>query len=498
MNYRIIARNLGIFSLWVAVWMVASSLWSLWYGEAEALRALLEAAAASALSGGVLVFLGQGQHRRMYERESVALVGLGWIFISALGALPFLFYGGMTFTDAYFESMSGFTTTGSSVISEIESLPKGILFWRSLTHWLGGLGVVVLMVAVIPFIGLTGKMLYQSEVTGLSKDGVRPRIKESAFVLLKVYGVLTVIHVAALMVAGMDLYDALCHTFGSLATGGFSTRNKSIEAFNSLPIETTITVFELVGATNFTLYYLMARGDWKALFRNTEWRVFIAIFLVSCTLVTLNLLGVQGEVAADASVPGASGAADYTPGQAVRFSSFQVATMMTNTGFTGADFNIWPYFSRIWIMMIVMMGGCAGSTAGGLKIIRVVILFKIGAQQIQRIFRPHTLRAIRVNGQVVSEDIQYSVLSFFLVYVAVTAFSTVVMSFLGLPLESAFSSVVACLNNTGPGLGMVGAETNFACVPAAGKWFLSLVMVTGRLEFFSVMVFFFPSFWRRG
>jgi trk system potassium uptake protein TrkH len=498
MNYRIIARNLGVFSLWVAVWMGVSSLWSLWYGETEALGALLESAATSGLVGAGLLGFGRGRHRRMYERESVALVGLGWILIAGLGALPFWYLGTQTFTEAYFESMSGFTTTGSSVITDIEGLPKGILFWRSLTHWLGGIGIVVLMIAVIPFIGMSGKMLYQSEVTGLSKDGVRPRIRESAFILLKVYLVLTVIHTAALMIAGMGLFDALCHTFGSLATGGYSTRDKSIEGFDSVAIEGVITAFELIGATNFTLYYLMAKGDWRALFRDTEWRVFMGIFAVSTLLVTVNLMGVQGEVTLDTSTPGALGGADYTGGEALRFSSFQVATMMTNTGFTGADFNIWPYFSRIWIMLIVMMGGCAGSTAGGLKIIRVVILFKIGAQQIQRIFRPHTLRAIRVNGQVVSEEIQYSVLSFFLVYVAVMAFSTVVMSFFGLPLESAFSSVVACLNNTGPGLGLVGAETNFSCVPDAGKWFLSLVMVTGRLEFFSVMVFFFPSFWRRG
>ncbi|NLV41873.1 MAG: TrkH family potassium uptake protein [Candidatus Hydrogenedentes bacterium] len=499
MNYRIIAKNLGVFSLWVAVWMAVSSLWSLWYGEPAALRALLESAATSVLAGAALLYLGRGPQRRMYERESVALVGLGWILIAGLGALPFWYLGTQTFTEAYFESMSGFTTTGSSVIADIEGLPKGILFWRSLTHWLGGIGIVVLMIAVIPFIGMSGKMLYQSEVTGLSKDGVRPRIKESAFILLKVYLVLTVIHAAALMIAGMDFFDALCHTFGSLATGGYSTRNKSVEAFDSVAIEGVITAFELIGATNFTLYYLMAKGDWRALFRDTEWRVFMGIFVVSTLLITVNLMRVQGVVAPeDTSVPGALGGVDYSCGQALRFSSFQVATMMTNTGFTGADFDIWPYFSRIWIMLIVMMGGCAGSTAGGIKIIRVVILFKIGMQQVQRIYRPHTLRAIRVNGQVVSEDIQYSVLSFFLVYVAVMAFSTVVMSFLGLPLQSAFSSVVACLNNTGPGLELVGAERNFSCVPAAGKWFLSLVMVTGRLEFFSVMVFFFPSFWRRG
>lgn len=497
MNYRIIVRYLGVFSCWVAVWIAVSALWSVWYRERVALLAMLAASLTAALVGAMFLYLGRVEQRRMYERESIALIGVGWILAAFLGALPFWYAGSLSFTDAFFESMSGFTTTGSSVVNDIESLPRGILFWRSLTHWLGGIGIVVLMIAVLPFLGISGKMLYRSEATGLDKSGVRPRVRESAYVMLKIYVALTVIHTAALMVAGMGIYDALCHAFASLATGGFSTRNASIEGFDSPTIEAIVTVFELIGATNFTLYYLMAKGDWKVIYRDTEWRVFIGIFLVSSALVFLNLMGMQGSMPTDVSVPGPNGGMDYSAAQAFRYGVFEVGAMMTTTGYTGADLDIFPYFSRIWIMMIVIVGGCAGSTAGGLKVIRAVILWKIAVHQVGRVFRPNTMKAIRVNDRVVTRDVQFEVLSFLLVYVAFLGLSTVVMSLVGLPLQTAFSSVVACLNTTGPGLELVGAETNFSAVPVAGKWWLSLTMITGRLELFSILVFLFPSFWRQ-
>lgn len=497
MNYRFVSRLLGVFCWWVGFWMLLPAGWAVWFGERGALGAIAASIGTCLLAGGVLLYWGRRANRRMYEREATALVGLGWLLVAALGALPFVYCGVLGPVDAYFESISGFTTTGSSVIAIIEPVPKSILFWRSLTHWLGGIGIVILMVAIIPFLGESGKMLYRSEATGLDKNGLRPRIRETTATLFKIYLFLTVIHTAFLMAAGMDLFDALCHTFGSLATGGYSTRTASIAAFDSVAVESVITVFELVGATNFTLFYLMARGDWRVLYRDSEWRVFMAIFAVTTVLVVFNLLGAQGSLPADTSQPGAMGSAAFTPAQALRHASFEVGTMMTNTGFASTDFNVWPYFSRILIMMVVITGGCSGSTAGGLKIIRVIILFKIAVLQIQRTFRPHTIRAIRVNNRVVPESVQYGVLTFFFIYISFMAFSTVVMSLLGLPLPTAFSAVVACQNNTGPGLDLVGAVENFAFISIPGKCYLCLVMIIGRLEFFSILVFIFPSFWHR-
>ncbi len=498
MNHRLVFRYLGYFVLSMVLWLALSSLWCFWYREWAALAAFGKSILATVALGAGLVLLGLRAPKRMYERESIALVGLGWLITAGVGALPFWFAGMMPFADAYFESMSGFTTTGSSVIPVLEPVAKSILFWRALTHWLGGLGIVLLIVAILPIIGIRGKMLCRSEATGIDKDGLRPRIKDTAVTLYKIYTGLTVIQITLLMAAGMDFFDASCHTFAALATGGFSTRTMSVAAYDSVPIEIIINVFQLLGATNFALYYAMAKGNWRSMFRDTEWRVFMGIYACTVLMVTLNLLGAQGAVAVDTSTPGAMGAFDYSAPQALRHASFEVSTMMTNTGFFSADMNLWPYFSRILILVVVMMGGCAGSTAGGMKIIRVIILFKIATQQLKRTFRPHTIHAIRVDGKIISEDVQYSVLSFFLVYVSFFTFATLVMSLLGLPLQTAFSSVVACLNNTGPGLELVGPVANFQFIPAVGKYFLSLVMVTGRLEFFSILVFFLPSFWKRG
>jgi trk system potassium uptake protein TrkH len=391
--------------------------------------------------------------------------------------------------------MSGFTTTGSSVLTDIEGAPKGILFWRALTHWLGGLGIVILFITVLPYLGAGGKILFLRESTGPDPRGLFPRVKETVRSLYIVYIGLTALFTIALMAAGMNLFDALCHTFAALATGGYSTRQASVGAYHSLSIEIIIIVCILAGATNFALYIETLRGNWRAAFKDAEWRVFMCIFGVATLLCTLNLMGM--ELTVPEIQVSEKPRTLYAAPTALRNAAFQVATCMTDTGFVTADFDIWPYFSRAVLMVITILGGCAGSTSGGIKTIRVIMLAKMTHFWIARAFQPRRVRSLQINGEVVSDDVQRRVYAFFTMYVAWLAFGWLVMSLMGLPLDTALSSVIATMNNCGPGLEFVGPATDFHLVPAPGKLFLSLTMVVGRIEFVSVLALFLPSFWRR-
>lgn len=502
MNYRLVSRYLGHFSGAIGLLMLPSALWAVYFREWEALAALLGATGVSCLAGYVLTIAGRNAAPGFHQREGLGLVGLSWILAAGFGALPYLFGGVFTNpADAYFESMSGFTTTGSSVMTAefFEATPKSIMFWRSFTHWLGGMGIVVLFIAVLPYLGAGGKQLFKSESPGPDPRGVKPRIKDTASILYKIYFGFTVAETVALMFCGMSFFDALCHTFGTLATGGFSTQAASVGAYDNLAVDLIIIFFMVCAGSNFALYFAMLRGNWKALFRDTEWRVYIAILAVCTFAITLNLMGVEGHYpAGDTPMPVQEKAAYSSPAQALRYASFQVASIMTTTGFCTADFNTWPYFSRMLLVVLMFVGACAGSTGGGVKVARILILLKVAYARLEQTFRPKMVRAVRVSGQLVDEGIQQTVYSFFVLYVLWFAGGTLFMSALGLPFQTAVTSVAATLNNIGPGLAAVGAVENYALVPTAGKVFLSLCMVLGRLELFSILVLFVPSFWKRG
>lgn len=498
MNYRLVGKYLGHFSIALSLLMLPSAAWAVYFREWHALAAFAGAILVSSLAGGALALLGRRAADRMFQREALALVGGGWLLMAALGGLPYVMAGLLNPVDAYFESMSGFTTTGSTVLVNIEVVDKSILFWRSFTHWLGGMGIIVLFIAVLPYLGVGGKQLFKSETPGPDPRGLKPRIKDTAAILYKIYCGLTVLETALLMASGMNLFDALCHTFGTLATGGFSTRNLSVGAFNSVLIDIIVIVFMTLAGMNFGLHFAVLNGDWRAPFRNTEWRVYMAILAIAVTLVTLNLMGVQYP-APIPPPPRADGAYShpYEFPQALRVAAFQVVSIMTTTGYCTDDFEVWPYFSRALLVLLMFIGGCAGSTGGGIKVVRVIMLVKIAYWQIESAFRPKTIRVIRVNNQVVEDDILRMVFGFFVLYVGIFAGGTVFMSLLGLPFQTALSSVAATLNNIGPGLELVGAVGNYAFIPAAGKVFLSVCMVLGRLELFSICVLFLPAFWQR-
>ena len=489
MNLRLIAKYLGYFCLATGVFMVPAAAWAVYFREWAALGAF---AISLAISGGIAAGLHRASKQAeatFSQREALGLVSLSWFAVAAVGSLPYLLSGTLGPVDAYFESMSGFTTTGSTVIQDIESTQKSILFWRALTQWLGGMGIVVLFIAVLPYLGAGGKQLFKSESTGPDPRGLSPRIRNTASMLYKLYLVMTAAMIAALMMGRVGFYDAVCHTLTTVSTAGFSTRQASIGAFDSVYVEIVVMIFMVVAATNFALFFSMIRGNKGILLRDTEWRIFIGVLSAAIVLITANLM--FGEHAS-----GTASDEGYSFTQALRSSAFQTTSIMTSTGYSTDNFDVWPPFSRALIIVLMFVGGCAGSTAGGMKILRLIILVKIAYWRLEQTFRPKTVRAVRVSGQVIGDDIQRRVLTFLVLFLVWLAGGTLFMSALGLPFETALSSVIVTLNNIGPGIDMISADSDFSQIPMVGKMFLTLCMALGRLEMFSVCVLFIPSFWK--
>ena len=498
MNYRILLKYLGFICIAIGASMTPAIAWALYLGESGGLRSLTLSLAISLSIGIALSLAGRGAPARIYEREAIGLVGVTWIVACWLGSLPFVFAGVLGWNDAYFESVSGFTTTGSTVIADIEAVDKCLLFWRSFTHWLGGIGIVILFIAVLPYIGAGGKLIMKSETTGPSSSRLLPRFRKSAALMFKVYVSLTILNIAALMLAGMNFYDALVHTFGGLATGGFSNRQASVGAYKSLPIELVIITFMVIGGTNFALFAEMWLGNWKALWQDTEWRLYIAILVASTLLITINLMGTGGQFPDEGeSFQPIPGPQLYPAAHALRVAAFQVASCMTDTGYVTDDFDRWPFFSRIMLLLVMIIGGSAGSTSSGIKVIRLLMYAKIAVHRLEATFRPKTVKPLRIGGEVVSETVQNRAFSFLIVYVAWFVLGCVFLSWEGLPFDSAVSSMAACLNNCGPGLEHVGAIRDYHLIGPLGTAFLSLTMLLGRLELVTILVLFVPSFWRK-
>lgn len=497
MNHRIIAKYLGLICIANGGAMLPCAGWAVYFGEVVSLECLLASAAISIVSGLGLRWWGRGAVAKVFEREAIGLVGLTWILVSLFGALPFYFHGVLGLNDAIFESVSGFTTTGSTVLPDIESVDLSLLFWRSLTHWLGGIGIIILFVAVLPYIGAGGKLIVRSETTGPTSSRPLPRFRESATLIFKIYLFLTFLNTAALMVAGMSFYEALVHAFGGLATGGFSNRQGSIGEYNSLTIEIIIIVFMIIGATNFGLLAAMWLGDRTALWKDGEWRLYMCILAGATLLVALNLAGFHAPFphGGETHVP-IPEAQHYELGHATRVAAFQVVSCMTDTGYATDDFDRWPFFSRMTLVILMVIGGSAGSTSSGIKVVRLLMYAKLAYHRLESTFRPKTVRPLRVNGEVINETVQNRALSFFLLYVGWFVFGCLFLSLQGLPFDSAVSAMTACLNNCGPGLEHVGAARDFHLIGPVGTAFLSLTMLLGRLELVTILVLFMPSFWR--
>lgn len=415
-------------------------------------------------------------------KDGLAIVGLSWIAVSFLGALPFYLSGVTpTFTDAFFETVSGFTTTGATILTWIEGQPRGVLFWRSLTQWLGGMGIIVLSVALLPAIGRGAYALYRAEAPGPTAERVRPRMKETAKTLWTVYFILSAVETLLLLAGGMPLFDALSHTFGTMATGGFSTKDASIAGYGSY-IQWVIVGFMFLAGCNFILHYQGLRGKVKSYWRNEEFRVYLAIVLVLIPLFTV-ILALSGQGFSESTV---------------RQSTFQIVSILTTTGYTTADFNLWPAFLKISLVCLMFVGGCAGSTGGGMKVIRVYIALKMGVKSIIQVILPNAIMPLKIDSKPVSDTYVVRAAAFFIIYMFLFVFGTVVMTITeNTDLVTAFAASVACLSNIGPGLGQVGAVENYAWISPVGKWILSFLMLAGRLELYSILILFVPDTWRK-
>jgi trk system potassium uptake protein len=416
------------------------------------------------------------------HREGMAITALGWFAAGVFGALPF-YFGGLSAqgVDCFFESFSGFTTTGASILTDIEAVPKGLLFWRSLTHWLGGMGIIVLSLAILPFLGVGGMQLYKAEVPGPTPDKLRPRIKDTAILLWKVYVLFSVLETILLMLGGMSLFDALCHTFGTMATGGFSTKNTSIAYFNSVYIDAVITMFMLIAGINFSLHFQLLRGNPKIMWRDPEFRFFLGLFGVF-TLVTI--VSIYGAVYGSF-------------GQSLRYAGFQVASILTTTGYATADFELWPSLPQTILVLCMFIGGSVGSTGGGMKCMRIMLLIKTGYQEIIRLIHPRAVVRVKLGKQVVPPEVLSGIWGFFILWLGLLFLGVFLVAATGVDVLTSFSSVLACLGNIGPGLGGVGPADNYAAIPTLGKWVLIFCMLLGRLEIFTIIILFVPEFYRK-
>ncbi len=481
MNYRKVVGALGIMLMLIGVAMFLPLLWSLYYGDAD-WSAFLITGTLTVLVGAVLYRLNDIKGSIRYK-EAYAIVTVSWLLASAFGAVPFLISGTFTsFADAFFETMSGFTTTGASVLTDIEVLPHGVLFWRSLTHWLGGMGIIVMFVAVLSSLGVGGLQMFKAESPGPVAEKIKPRISDSAKTLWLVYLAFTVAETLLLWLFGMNLFDALCHTFGTLATGGFSTKNASIGHYASPAIQWVIILFMFLAGVNFALHYQAFSGrSLKNFWRNSEFRLYAFLILAAIILVFLNISTAVGQPFAET----------------LRQASFQVTSIMTTTGYATADFDSWGPFVKVLLVALMFVGGCAGSTGGAIKVGRILILLKQSKLEITRAMHPRAVLNSMIDGKPVSNNVVVNVLSFFFIYVVITCISTVIMTLAKIDIVSAFTSVAATLGNIGPGLELVGPTKNYAFMPAWGKYYLSFLMLLGRLELYTVLVLLIPSTWKK-
>ncbi len=478
MNYRIVCNILGKVLLAEALLLLLPMGTALLYHE-SALPFLYTILPLLALGGGLNLI--KPQSGDFFAREGFVTVGLSWISMSAFGALPFVFSGEIPhYVDALFETISGFTTTGASILENVELMGRGCMFWRLFTHWVGGMGVLVFIAAILPISGDHYIHIMRAEVPGPEVSKLVPRARKTARILYMIYFMLTAMETILLLFGGMNFYDALLHAFATAGTGGFSTRAASIGAYNSTYIEMVVATFMMLFGCNFNLYYLILMGQGLAVFKSEELRVYLGIIAVSVLVIAGNITSKVGGFA-----------------QGLRYAYFQVATIISTTGFSTADFNLWPELSR-WILVLLMfVGGCAGSTGGGLKVSRIIILFKSYLHELKQLILPTRVKRIWFEGKAISDQTVHSVLVFFQVYLFITFLSVLVLTLDGRDLITNFTASLACISNIGPGLGAVGPNGNYAFFSDLSKLVLSLEMLLGRLEVFPVLFLFAPSVWKR-
>jgi trk system potassium uptake protein TrkH len=483
MRWRYISGIVSIFLLVLALIMITPLMVSLYYNDG-AHFSLIWSMIITFAAGLILRLLSRHMDEDapfINQKEGMAVVALSWTAIGLFGALPFYFSADFnTVTDAVFESISGFTTTGSSVMPHIEAASPSLLFWRSLIQWLGGMGIIVLSLAILPFLGVGGIQLYKAEVPSPVPDKLAPRLSDSAKILWMVYAGLTLLMVILLAIGGMSVFESICHALTTLPTGGFSPKNTSIAHYDSAYFDYVIVVFMILAGINFSLHFQMLRGKPLAFFRDTECKTFILFSLIFSLLITLDIHGSVYDSFADA----------------FRFASFQAVSILTTTGYATADYELFPGLSQVILFACMFIGASAGSTGGGMKVARLIVCFKFAYRELFRLIHPRNVRHVKLNRMVVSEDVLRSIMGFLVLYLFLFLGASAVLAAMGLDLVTALGAVASCLGNIGPGFGTVGPAENFAHLPAMAKWVLAWCMLLGRLEIYTVIILVVPEFWK--
>lgn len=489
MNYKAIALALSSLMLVITGTMILPLTVALYFGEFGLVKSFRNAIVISGLSFGLLagIFIYYRRHKpnanfSLQVREGLLVVPLAWLAVTSISAIPFVTSGYVpSYIDAFFETMSGYTTTGSSILVDIEALPNSLLFWRSMTHWLGGMGFIVLTVALFPLLGIGGMQLMRAEAPGPEVDRLTYRISHTAKILWLTYGLLTLLQIVLLSISGMSLFDSVIHSFGTMATGGFSNKNLSVGAFHSPAQIWIITIFMLLAGTNFITYFHLIQGRFKKIWINTELKVYYSIVIIASLGISLVLLAnrVYGSW-----------------GEALMHGSFQVASILTTTGYATTNYDLWPEGSKAILLLLMFVGGCAGSTAGGVKVIRICALVKKGVLEMRYVFNPRGFYRIFINRQSMNSLAIARLLGFLVLYLLLLLLSTLVLAMFGSDLLSSFSASLAILGNIGPGFAAVGPAMNYSELHDFVKIFLSIVMLIGRLEIYTFLVILMPRFWR--
>ncbi len=510
-DFRVIARQLGLLLLVMSALILSmtgfavveqgfSALWR----SPDALAMLISAAVGIALAAA-LVGVGKRSASIIGHREALLLVALSWIVGGLIAALPFWFWASLrsdagqvandfdSLVNCYFESISGLTTTGSTIVQAISELPRSILLWRSLIQWLGGLGIVVLFVAVLPMLGVGGRRIYRIEAPGPSPEGVRPRIAEAARALWYIYLGLTVLEIVALRIAGMGWFDATCHTLTTLATGGFSTLDASAAGFPSPSIQYILILFMVLAGVNFGLYHMIQRGEWRKVIKDHELRCYLALIAIATITITVSVYRHNSLSPSEVSPPA-------SVAETIQHSLFQVVSIQTTTGFCSTDFDTWSYVPKAILMSLMFVGGCAGSTGGGIKVIRIMIAAKVMAAEIEQVYRPKVVRTVKIGKMAIDADLKRGILVYVLGIMLLFAMGTGGLMYFdadqGIDITTAATASASTLNNIGPGLALVGATRNYAWFSAPSKIVMCMLMILGRLEIFTIIVLFTPRYWR--
>ena len=465
----------------MAVTMIFPLCTAFYYGEEQVYAGFLIPIVIFCVLGIAAFLIGKKNKLVIKSRTGFTLVAIMWLAASFLGALPFVISKTIpSFADAFFESVSGFTTTGATILSDVEVLPRSINLWRTQMHWLGGMGIVALTVAILPLLGVGGFKLIKAETTGPEKGKITPKIGVTAKILWFMYLALTIIQIILLKLAGLGWSDAVMHTFSTLGTGGFSTKNTSIAAFNSPAVEWICTVFMLLAGVNFSLYYFICTGKKDEILHNSELKGYIVIVAVATAGITIFILG---------TVP--------SLGDAIRTAAFQVASIISTTGFASVDFAQWAAGAQMILLALMFIGGCSGSTAGGIKVIRWVVLSKQVTNEMRRMIHPHGVYSLRLNNHPSRKEIVFSVSSFIFIYFVLVFITALIASLSGIDAISSLTASLAIVGNIGPGLGAVGPVENFGFFADGIKWWFSFAMIAGRLELYTMLVFLMPTFWKK-